>query len=99
MHTLNTILCSSTEKNKEALENYTEIWDEFKDQIKTISGDNLIEYGKDFIKARFESNNDLLLGKILNISVRTIVVKSVLQKDNNYYPQVLLYECLYEYEE
>ena len=46
-----------------------------------------------------ETTFDLPLGKILNIHVCIIVVKSVFQRDNNYYPQVLLYECLYEYEE
>ena len=73
---------ASTDKNKEALENYTELWDEVKDQIKTISTDNTIEYGKDFIKTRFESNDDLPLSKILNIPVCIIVVKFVFQRDN-----------------
>ena len=90
---------ASTDKKREVLQNYTELCDEVEDQIKTINGDNPSEYGKDFIKARFESNDDLPLGKISNISVCIIVVKSVFQRDNNYYPQVLLYECLYEYEE
>ena len=79
---------ASTGKNREALENYIELWDEVKDQIKTISGDNPVEYGKNFINARFESNDHLPLGKILNIPVCIIVVKSVFQRDNNYYPQV-----------
>ena len=90
---------TSTDKNKEALENYTELWDDVKDQIKTISIDNPIEYEKNVIKVRFASNDDLPFGKILNIPVCIIVVKSVFQRDNNYYAQVLLYECLYEYEE
>ena len=51
------------------------------------------------MKARFESNDDLPWGKILNILVCIIVANSVFQRDNNYYRQVLLYECLYEYEE
>ena len=71
---------ASTDKNKEALKNYTELWDEVKHQIKTISGDNPTEYEKDFIKTRFESNDDLPLGKILNIPMSIIVVKSVFQK-------------------
>ena len=83
-----------TDKNGEALENYTELWDEVKDQIKAKSGDDPIEYEKDFIKARFESNDDLPLRKMLNIPVCIIIVKSVFQRDNSYYPQVLLYECL-----
>ena len=90
---------ASTDKNKEALENYTELWDDVKDQIKTISIDNPIEYEKNVIKVRFASNDDLPFGKILNIPVCILVVKSVFQRDNNYYAQVLLYECLYEYEE
>ena len=88
-----------TGKNKEALENYTELWDEIKDQSETINGDNPIEYGKDFMKARFESSDDLTLNKISNISVYIIIVKSVFQEDNNYYSYVLLYECLYKHED
>ena len=109
MHTLNTIPLKMIVKLNtwflflqtkiEALENYTELWDEVKDQIETINGANPIKYGKYFMKARFESNDDLPLGKILNIPVCLIVIKSVFQRDNNYYRKVLLYECLYEYEE
>ena len=51
----------------------------------------------DFIKTRFKSNDDLPLRKILNIPVCIIIVRSVFQEDNNYYPQVLLYECLYKH--
>ena len=79
------LVFASTDKNKEALQNYTELWDEIKDQIKRINSDNPIKYGKDFMKARFESNDDLRLGKILNIPVCIIVVKSDFQKDNNFY--------------
>ena len=43
------------DKNREALENYTKLLDEIKHQIETINGDNPVEYGKDFMKARFES--------------------------------------------
>ena len=51
-----------------------------------------------FMKIKFESNDDLLLGKILNIPVCIIIVRSVFEEDGKYYPQVLLHECLYEYE-
>ena len=110
MHTLNTILLKMIvklniwffilqPKNREALENYTELSDEIKDQIETINGDNPIGCGNDFMKARFESNNDLPLSKIFYIPVCIIIVKSVFQEDNNHYPQVLLYECLYKHED
>ena len=78
-----------TDKNREALKNYIEPWDEIKDQIETINGDNPVEYGKDFMNARFESNDDLPLNKILNIPVFIIIINSVFEEDNSYYPQVL----------
>ena len=51
-----------TDTNKKALENYAELWDEIKDQIKLISGNKTIEYKNDFIKIKFESGDDLPLG-------------------------------------
>ena len=63
------IIFTSTDKNKEALENYREIWDEIKYQIKMIRDNKPIEYGKDFMKIDLESDDDLPLGKILSIPV------------------------------
>ena len=81
-----------TDKNREALENYK---DQIKDQIELISGNKPIEYKKDF---KFESDDDLPLGKILNTPVCVIIAKSVFQKDDRYYPQVHLKDCFYEHE-
>ena len=41
-----------TYKNKEVLQNYTELWDKAKDQIELISGNEPIKYEKDFMKIR-----------------------------------------------
>ena len=68
------LIFAFTDKNKKALENYTELWDEVKEQIELISGNNPIKYQKDFTKIRFESDGDLPLGKILNISACVIIV-------------------------
>ena len=91
------LISASTDKIKKALENYTEYWDEIKNQIELISGNKPIEYKKDFMKIKFESDDDLPLGKILNIPVCAIIVNSVFQESNNYYPQVFLHEYFYEY--
>ena len=53
------LIFASTDKNKEVLENYTELWDEIKDQIETISDVKPIKYEKDFIKLKFELHDDL----------------------------------------
>ena len=64
-----------------------------------ISGNKPIEYKKGFMKIKFESDDDLPLGKILSVFVCIIVGGSVFQEGNNYYPQVHLHECLYEFED
>ena len=61
------MILASTDKNKEVLKKYTELWDEIKNQIETINGGKPIEYGRDFMKIRFESDDDIPLGKILSI--------------------------------
>ena len=90
------LIFASTDENKEVLEKYTELWDETKNEIETITGCKPIKYGRDFIKLRFESDDDLPLGKILSVPVFIIAVGSVFQEGNNYYPQIYLHEFLYE---
>ena len=72
------------------LEDYTEICNEIKEQIDLISGSKVIKYSRDFMKIKFQSDDGLPLGKILNIPVSAIIVKGVFQEDSKYYPQVLL---------
>ena len=50
------------------------------------------------MKIKFELRDDLPLVKILSIPVCIVTTGSVFQENNNYYPQVCLQECLYEYE-
>ena len=92
------LIFASKDKNKEALENYTELWDRIKDQIELISDNKPVKYENDFMKIKFESDDDLPLGKILSIPVCITTVRSVFYKNNKYYPQAYLHECLYEFE-
>ena len=93
------LIFASTDKNEMVLRDYTEIWDKIKEQIELISGNKVIKYSKDFMKIRFESYDDLPLGKILNIPVCVIIVKGVFEEYSKLYPQDLLHECFYEYKE
>ena len=45
-----------------------------------MNDDEPIKYRKDFIKIKFESDDDLPLGKTFNIAGMIIVVASVLEK-------------------
>ena len=51
----------STDKKKEALKNYTELWEETRRQFEIINDDEPVKYRKDFMKFKFQSSNDLPL--------------------------------------
>ena len=70
-------------------------WNKDKDLIEKIN-DKSCQYGKDFMKTKFNSESNLLLNKILKVHNLTIIVRSVFQADNKYYPQAFLDENLYE---
>ena len=65
----------------------TELWDgirNFIEKINNISG----EYGKDFMKIKFNSDDSLPFNKILKLHNMTIIVRPVSEEDGKYYPQV-----------
>ena len=85
-----------TDSNSEVLKKYAEIWGGNKDQIKKINGSKLGEYGKDYMKIKFNSSDDLPLNKQLKFMNLTIIVQTFIKEDGKYYPQIFLDECLYE---
>ena len=70
------------------LKNCTELWDEIKNEIKIINGGKEGQYGKDFLKTKFDTDDDLLLNKLLKFPTMTIVVRSVFEDDGEFYPQI-----------
>ena len=70
------------------LKNCTELWDEIKNEIKIINGGKEGQYGKDFLKTKFDTDDDLLLNKLLKFPTMTIVVRSVFEDDGKFYPQI-----------
>ena len=56
--------------------------------IKTINVDKKGEYKKDFMKIKFNSDDNLPLGKILKLCMLTVVVRSVFEEDGKYYSQI-----------
>ena len=83
-------------KKKEVLKN-TQIWDGIKCKIKTINGGKENDYGKDYMKIKFNSDDDLPLNKPLKFHAMTINIRSVFEEDGKLYPQVFLDGTLYEW--
>ena len=76
-----------TDDNKAVLKKYTELCNKIKKLIEKIDNKQG-EYGKDYMKIKFNSNDDLPLNKPLKFHILTVIARSVFQEDNKYYPQI-----------
>ena len=78
-----------------SINKYKELWDGIYSGINTINGGEhssikAREYGKDFKKIKFDSDDDLSLNKSLKLHILTIIVRSVFEEDGKFYPQIYL---------
>ena len=65
-------------------------------KIEAINGGKKIEYGKDFKKIRFKSNDDLPLNKPIKLHLLTIIIRPVFSENDKFYPQLFLDDAFYE---
>ena len=80
----------SASENNEVLKKYNELWKGIKNGIETINGDKTskrssAEYDKDFMKIKFNSDDNLLLNKTLKLHNMTIVIRSVFEEHSKFY--------------
>ena len=76
-----------TEKNKQVLERYSEVWNGIKDCIEKINDSELGEYEKYYMKIKFNSDVDIPLNKQLYFPTITVIIRNIFEKDGKYYPQ------------
>ena len=69
------LILDSTDKNKEVLIKYAKLWDGIKNSIEKVNN-KLGEYGKDFMKIKFNSDDNLPLNKTLKLHNITIIIRS-----------------------
>ena len=89
------LIFDSTDENKELLKKYSDVWSGIKNKIEAISSGEC-DYEKDYMKIKFNSNDDLPLNKPLKFHSMTITIRSVFEEDGKLYPQVFLDDTLYE---
>ena len=64
-----------TDRNSEVLKKYSEVWKGIKDCIEKINNNNkLREYHKDYMKIKFNSDDDIPLSKQLNFPTITVII-------------------------
>ena len=89
------LVFDSTNENKELLKKYNDVFNGVRDKIKEINS-NECDYEKDYMKIKFNSDDDLPLNKQLKFHNMTITIRSVFEEDGKLYPQVFLDDTLYE---
>ena len=82
------IFYDSVHKHNGVLKKYADVWDGIKNKIKTINGGKENDYGKDYMKIKFNSDDDLPLNKPLRFHAMTIIIRSIFQEGGKLYPQV-----------
>ena len=80
----------------DVLVKYAEVCRGIKYQIKKINNGLVGEYAKNYMKIKFDSDDNLPLNKIIKFCVLTIIIRNIFEKDGKYYPQIFLDDCLYE---
>ena len=88
------LIFDSTDESKELLKKYSDVWSGIKNKIEAISSGEC-DYEKDYMKIKFNSDDDLPLNKQLKFHNMTITIRSVFE-DGKLYPQVFLDDTLYE---
>ena len=89
------LVFDSTDQNKKLLKKYNDVWNGIKTKIKEVS-DSEFEYEKDYMKIKFNSDNNLPLNKPVNFHLVAITIRCVFEEDGKLYPQIFLDDSLYE---
>ena len=82
------LVSTYTDGNKKVLAKFTKLWDEIKHLIEKINEGEKSEYVKDFMKIKYNIDDNLSLNKMPKIHMLTIIVRSAFEEDGKYYPQV-----------
>ena len=84
-------------ENGDIMQKYQEVFNGTKEIIKKINGCNQpIKYDDNYMKIKFNTDDNIPLNKIIYFPTITIIIRSVTKKDDKYYPQLFLDDCLYE---
>ena len=88
---------TSSFENGDIMQKYQEVFNGIKEIIKKINDySQPIKYDDNYLKIKCNKSDNNPLNKIIYFTTITIIIRSVTQKDGKYYPQLFLYECLYE---
>ena len=73
-----------TDENKELLKKYSDVFNGIRDKIREINN-NECDYEKDYMKIKFNKDDDLPLNKSLKFHLMTITIRHVFEEDGKFY--------------
>ena len=77
------------------LRKFANIWKSIRAKIEENTG-GIVQYDKDYMKIKFESNDNLPTDNIVNMHQATIIIRSVFAQNDQFYPLLFLDVVLYE---
>ena len=78
----------------DVLRKFANIWKSIRAKIEENTG-GIVQYDKDYMKIKFESNDNLPIDNIVNMHQVAITISAFAQ-NGKFYPQLFLDDALYE---
>ena len=90
------LIFNSVGENKQILKKYADVLDGIKNKIIAVNNGKENNYAKNYMKIKFNSDDDLLLNKPLKFHLITIIIRCVFSEDGKLNPQLFLDDTSYE---
>ena len=79
----------------DVLKKLANIWKIISAKIEENTG-GIVQYDKDYMKIKFESNDNLPTDNTVNMHQITIIIRGNFAQNDKFYPQLFLDDALYE---
>ena len=84
-------------ENGDIMQKYQKVFNGIKEIIKKINDyGQPIKYDDNYMKIQFNTDDNIALNKSIYFPIISIIIRCITQKDDKYYPQLFLDDCLYE---
>ena len=85
-------------ENSNIMKKCQEVFDGIKEIIKKMNDyGQPIKYDDSYMKIKFNTDDNILLNKIIYFPMTTVIIRSITQKDDKYYPQLSLMNVCIKY--
>ena len=79
----------------DVLRKFANIWKSIRAKIEENTG-GIVQYDKDYMKIKFESNDNLPTDNNVNMHLVTIIIRSSFAQNGKFYPQLFLDDGFYK---